>query len=220
MDVEVIRKPVDMLKFPNIFGKKINEKILEEIISLEDKFKSATTGAKRLVNPDMRVNSVAYLDDIYPNRLESFFLTETQRLFHDNMEFREIVSTFEYPINEFLSTDIHETQVSRYGNEGEHYDWHIDRFSSHKRILTMVYYFFKEPIEWTGGDIQFTNSPVYDGKEVEQLVEGENLITIKPENNMGVVFSASTAHRVLPTKSPAQFDKGRFSANIWIGKNV
>ncbi len=43
-------------------------------------------------------------------------------------------------------------------------------------------------------------------------------ITIKPENNMAVIFGGKTPHFVHPTKSPKTFNKGRFSVNCWIGR--
>jgi len=43
------------------------------------------------------------------------------------------------------------------------------------------------------------------------------ILTIKPKNDMAIVFSSTQPHRVLPTNSPAKFDEGRFSVNDWIG---
>jgi Rps23 Pro-64 3,4-dihydroxylase Tpa1-like proline 4-hydroxylase len=43
------------------------------------------------------------------------------------------------------------------------------------------------------------------------------LITIEPENNMAVIFGSRIPHTVLPTTSPKEFNRGRFSVNCWIG---
>jgi len=218
MDVEYVRNPIKHLVFRNIFTKKSNDNMVKEILSLEDKFECSSTGGNSKSNPSMRTNSVLFLDDVYiNNRKKSFFLAEIDRLFGENQKFREILSSIEYPISEFIRTNVHETQVSRYGSDGQKYEWHVDRFSTPTRVLSFVYYFWKEPKEWTGGQLQFTDSPIYDGIAIEELIEGDNMKTISPENNMGVIFGGTTPHRVLPTHSPEEFDKGRFSANIWVG---
>lgn len=217
MDIEYYRTPVPYIIFRNIFTKIVNKRMLDEILSLKEKFVHSGTGGTTRYNPSMRTNTVLFLDAIFKIRKESFFLTTISRLFREDKEFREIVCSTAHPINQFMKTNRHETQVSRYGDEGQRYDWHQDRFVNNSRILSMVYYFWKEPKKWTGGDIQFTDSPIYDGKAIESLIEGKNLATIKPENNMAIVFGGQTAHRVLPTTSPKKFEDGRFSSNIWIG---
>ena len=217
MDVIFMREPVPHLIFYDIFTKKTNEKIIEEVISLEDKFEPSGTGGIVRPNLKMRSNTVLYLDIIYKKtRRESFFLTTIDRLFMENTDFRDILSSSPFPMSDFVRTSVHETQVSRYGDEGQKYDWHIDSFNNNGRKISFVYYFWKEPKEFTGGDIELTDSPIYDGKETEVLNYKNHLTTI-PVNNMAVVFGGAVAHRVSPTTSPKQFDKGRFSANVWIG---
>jgi len=216
MDVKFHKNPVPYLVFRNLFPKPVNSKILEEVLSLESTFGKAYTGSSNKVSSTMRTNNVIYLDDIYNKVDKSFFLQQLHKLFSKNRGFREILASSPSPISDFMLTNTHETQVSRYGDEDspQFYDWHIDRFSDKSRHVTCVYYFFKEPKEWTGGEIQFTDSPIFDSKTITSTPD---LVTIKPENNMAVVFGSSVAHRVLPTKAPPEFDKGRFSANIWIG---
>ncbi len=217
MDVEVFRNPVQFLVFKNLFSKPANKRILNEIISLEKEFNPSYTGGKAVPNPNMRTNTVAYLDNIYRGKRDtSFFLMQLDKLLQSNLEFREILASSQYPVSDFLMTNRHETQISRYGGEDtQYYEWHIDRYSNTGRHLTLVYYFFKEPREFVGGHLQFTNSPIYNGKAIEKDAE---IVEVTPENNMGVVFGSYTPHRVLPTTSPKEFGKGRFSSNIWIGK--
>jgi len=215
-----MRKPVPYLLFPNLFTKTVSERILEEIISLEDIFEPSKTGEGSVIeNPYIRTNIVLFMDKAYPKekRFKSFFITVITKLFKKDTSFRDSLASSAYPINEFLNTNTHDIQVSRYGDDGQKFDWHLDRINKRNRILTLVYYFFKEPKEWTGGQIQFTDSPIVEGKAVEPLIEGENLVTIQPTNNLGIVFGATTAHRVLPTQSPKEFNKGRFSASVWVG---
>jgi len=217
MDVVLMRKPVPHLIFKDIFTKKTNEKIIEEIVSLEDKFQISGVGGRTIPNSNYRSNTVLYIDTIFKKeRRESLFLTTIDRLFMENEEFRSILSSSPFPISDFLKTTVHESQISRYGDKGQRYGWHVDSFPNDRRKISFVYYFWKEPKSFKGGNIELTDSPIYDDKEVEVLNYKNHLTTI-PMNNMALVFGGNVAHRVSPTSSPKQFDKGRFSANIWIG---
>ena len=118
-------------------------------------------------------------------------------------------------MHNFQHSNFHETQVSRYGNDGQLYNYHIDAFANNSREITMVYYFNTDPKEFTGGEITLTRSPISNGKLMD---ESQETITITPENNMIVIFGSKIAHSVKPTKSPKDFSKGRFSVNIWIGR--
>lgn len=214
MDVVYFKEPIPHIIFKNLFSKVANKKIIDEVISYKDKFiSSGVGGGVSKPNPSLRTNTVLYMDRL--ERKTSFFLTEIDRLFAENQDFRDILSSSPYPINEFLNTNTHETQVSRYGNEGQKYDWHIDSGEIHRK-LSFVYYFWKEPKKFKGGIIELTSSPVFDGQTVERL-SFSNAVSMIPVNNMAIVFGGKTAHRVTPTTSPTKFEDGRFSANVWIG---
>jgi len=213
MDVEVISRPVFCLKLKNLFSEKVNKKILDEAISLEKDFKVATT-VGHVPKKDFRTNHVIYYDEYFKNfRTGSDLLINLDKLFNDMM-FKSIMSSSPYPLADFSLTNKHETQVSRYGYSGQKYDFHVDKLGDRSRFITLVYYFFKDPKKWTGGEIQLTNSPINDGIVLDKNAE---IITIIPENNMGLVFAGNVAHRVLATKSPKDWGSGRFSSNIWIG---
>ena len=72
-------------------------------------------------------------------------------------------------MHNFQHSNFHETQVSRYGNDGQLYNYHIDAFSDDMRQVTVVYYFHEEPKKYTGGEITLTSSPIYKGKIIEYL---------------------------------------------------
>lgn len=208
---------IPLITIYDVFSKVVNQSILKEAVSLSDRFQDGVTGDVEK-SKNFRTNVTAYYDNIYNSeskpRTMSTLLQSVEGIFSDT-NFREILASSPYPLNMFPFTNTHESQVSRYGNDSQHYTWHIDRFDNLSRVLTFVYYFFEEPKTFTGGDIQFTNSPIYDGV----TVQGDpKLVTIIPENNMAAVFSSTIPHRVLPTSSPVEFSKGRFSLNCWIGK--
>ena len=222
---EIYREPVYHIVIKDIFTAEINKKMLAEALSLEDKFQDSLIGAKGgELHKDVRSNTACYYDKIYVNKRDkSVMLKSLEELFLLK-PFFDMLSTSPYPVNEFPTTDYHETQISRYGTVKDdknkwatmpaRYDWHQDRIPGGRRQLTMVYYFCKNPKKWSGGEISLTASPCADGKLVEKDAKVK---TITPENNMLLVFSATALHRVEKTSSPLEFDEGRFSANIWMG---
>ena len=212
MNVKVIYDPVKILIFEDLFSKEDNQKIYKEAISLENKFEDAVIGAGLI--KDFRSNKICYYDTVYnDDRSKSVLLTTVDSLYKNNIEFRETITSFGYPFNFFDNTNTHETQVSNYGRKDEEYKYHIDKMSNSTRAITFVYYFFKEPKQFQGGEIEFTNSPIFDGTPVDK---NERKIILEPKNNMAVVFDATSAHHVHSTTSK-DFKSGRFSVNSCIG---
>tara|TARA_R110000824_G_scaffold289533_1_gene478108 strand:+ start:52 stop:690 length:639 start_codon:yes stop_codon:yes gene_type:complete len=210
MEFEFIYDPVPLIIIRNIFTKKENSEILSEAINNKNNFKLSRIGTKK---ENFRTNTSSSYDIIYnKDRTKSKLLKLIDGIFN-NKKINNIFSSFTYPINLLSLTNMHETQVSRYGDQGQQYKYHMDDDSS-GRVITLVYYFNKEPKKYKGGEIQFTRSPIHDGVAIDK---NQTPITITPENNMMVVFGSKIPHTVLPTTSPKTFDKGRFSVNIWIG---
>ena len=213
MKVEVIRDPVFCLKIRDFFTESVNKAVMEEALANESKFETAFIFDG--INEERRNNMFCGYDKIYDKRRdESALIGALHTKFTLNEEFADILLTSEFPLSEFKLTNVHETQVSRYG-ENQHYTYHKDRSDKLGRLISIVYYFFKEPKTWTGGELCITNSLAYNGKLIE---ENPNVKTIIPENNMAVIFGNQTLHCVLDTHAPEQFDQGRFSANIWLGR--
>lgn len=197
----------------DVFTKKENEDIFKEAVSNKKNFEPAVIGEGK--NTKFRSNLVAYYDKIYQtDRSSSKLLTKIDDLFKTD-QFKDVLSSSPYPITQFSKSNFHETQVSRYGDEGQKYNYHIDAFADDMRQVTVVYYFHEEPKKYTGGEITLTSSPIYKGKIMDK---SRKEITITPENNMAVIFGGTTAHSVTPTKSLKTFSKGRFSVNCWIGR--
>jgi Rps23 Pro-64 3,4-dihydroxylase Tpa1-like proline 4-hydroxylase len=218
MKFEFIYDPVPLIIIRDIFSKKESEKILAEAIKNKSSYRVGAIADERESNKNSlkyRDNLSSYYDEIYiKDRTQSELLSSIDKLMNDE-NFGEILSSFAFPVNLFNTTNFHVTQVSRYGDQGQRYKYHTD-FDGKGRIVTLVYYFHKEPKKYKGGEIQFTRSPISKGKVIDK---NETPITITPENNMMVIFGSKVAHTVLPTISPKTFDKGRFSANIWVGRN-
>ena len=212
MKFEFIYDPVPLIIIRDIFTKKENAEIFAEAIKNKNNFKLAKAIGK---NEEFRSNIFADYDTLYvKDRTKSKLLSLIDKNFQ-NRKFGEILNSFVFPINLLGQTNTHESQVSRYGDQGQAYKWHFDAFvTNNERLITLVYYFNKEPKKYKGGEIQFTRSPIHDGKIVDK---NKTPITINPENNMMVIFGSKIAHTVLPTTSPKTFDNGRFSVNVWVG---
>lgn len=214
MNFEFVYDPVPLIIIRNVFTKKENKEILEEAVKNKKKFTDAAVFAG--TQKDFRSNKVAYYDNIYlEDRNKSKLLSGIDKIFSDQV-IQDVLASSEYPIHMFDQTNYHETQVSRYGDAGQKYDYHIDVMGGNStRIMTIVYYFNEEPKKYSGGEITFTNSPIYKGKKMDKNAKE---YTVTPENNMAVIFGGRTSHAVKPTKSPKTFNKGRFSVNCWIGR--
>tara|TARA_R110002051_G_C8726217_1_gene497340 strand:- start:1011 stop:1679 length:669 start_codon:yes stop_codon:yes gene_type:complete len=216
-DITINYYPVYSIVIRNVFSKEVNKAIFDEAIINKKKFKKAKVGGLKndKVSKTTRNNLSAFYDVIYLNRSGSILL-KTVDDFFQNSYLSALLSSSPTPFNEFRETNTHETQVSRYGDSDQKYDWHCDS-DDKKRIITAVYYFHKEPKKYKGGEIELSRSPSAFGKIVDD--NKDNIITIPPENNMMVIFAGNVSHRVKATESPKKFDLGRFSVNCWIGKN-
>ena len=105
-------------------------------------------------------------------------------------------------------------------NHGDRFGRHLDTLYYGKggpekttRFLSGVYYFFREPRRFTGGELRlypFGSSPPPD-----QFAE------VIPENKMAVFFPAFAAHEVLRvTCSSRLFADSRFAVNCWFHRSL
>lgn len=100
-------------------------------------------------------------------------------------------------------------------NDGQFYKVHNDNGSADTatRELTYVYYFYREPKAFTGGELV-----IYDSKvEHNYYVQADTFKTVEPRNNSIVFFLSRYMHEVLPIQCPSQqFLDSRFTINGWI----
>ncbi len=107
-----------------------------------------------------------------------------------------------------------ETQLTTH-NDGGYLKIHNDNGSpiTSTRMLSYVYYFFREPRAFHGGQIR-----IYDSKVVSNFwVAADTFVDLQPENNMMLFFPSRLLHEVLPIACPSRrFDDGRFTLNGWV----
>ena len=100
-------------------------------------------------------------------------------------------------------------------NDGNFYKVHNDNGSpdTATRELTYVYYFYREPKSFAGGELL-----VYDSKiENNYYVKAESFKTVEPRNNSIVFFLSRYMHEVLPVRCPSKaFADSRFTINGWL----
>jgi Rps23 Pro-64 3,4-dihydroxylase Tpa1-like proline 4-hydroxylase len=213
MDVNIFKNPT-VIRINNVFSEEKCDEIFQEALKNKKYFNTAKIGEdnKGKIDKDVRNNLSAFYDNIYNiNRNDSALLTAINDVFRDS-SFVQMMNSLPDPFNKFVFTNVHETQVSRYGDSGQKYNYHVDFIGSSDRMFTLVYYFGNDKFE--GGEIEFVDSPIVNG---EALVKDANTHKIKPKRNEGYIFSANTGHRVCETRSPETFEDGRFSVNCWLG---
>ncbi len=100
-------------------------------------------------------------------------------------------------------------------NDGNYYRIHNDNGSPDcaNRVLTYVYYFYREPKGFRGGELRLYNMKSENG----YLVAADSYQDIQPLNNSIVFFFSEVMHEVLPISCPSKnFADSRFTINGWL----
>lgn len=107
-----------------------------------------------------------------------------------------------------------ETQATA-SNHGDFFRCHSDNGAEvvATREVTFVYFFHREPKQFSGGELR-----IYDSRrENDNYVPTANYRTIVPEQNQLVVFASGLSHEITPVDCPSgQFADSRFTVNGWI----
>ena len=102
-------------------------------------------------------------------------------------------------------------------NHGDFFRCHSDNAADEvaSREITFVYFFHREPRQFTGGELR-----IYDSRrENENHIPTANYRTIVPEQNQLVLFASGLSHEITPLDCPSgQFADSRFTVNGWIHK--
>ena len=107
-----------------------------------------------------------------------------------------------------------ETQATA-SNHGDFLHCHSDNGAEAvaAREITFVYFFHREPKQFSGGELR-----IYDSRrENDNYVPTANYRTIVPEQNQLVLFASGLSHEITPVDCPSgQFADSRFTVNGWI----
>ncbi|HEY4902549.1 MAG TPA: 2OG-Fe(II) oxygenase [Candidatus Sulfotelmatobacter sp.] len=123
-------------------------------------------------------------------------------------------------MEEFFITNA-EAQITA-SNHGDFFSSHSDNGdpTTAARQLTFVYFFHREPRQFSGGDLR-----IHDRCREDSLSDGNREIsiggyqTIMPQQNQIVFFPCSAMHEITPVTCPSWlFADSRFTLNGWLHK--
>lgn len=125
--------------------------------------------------------------------------------------FPQVLKVLKHPMFEIRSI---ESQITA-SNDGDFFKAHND--STHakapSREITFVYFFHREPVPFTGGELVLYETRKENGESIPTGRETR----IVPEQNCVIFFPSLRLHEVLPVYCPSrQFADSRFTFNGWI----
>ncbi len=185
----------------NFLTKEEQEQLIAYSLRRESDFVSTATTTNTPQYPDHRDSQVLYF---FPEFSE-LIISRIRAILPDVHRKLGVPS---FPISQI------EAQLTAH-NDGNYYKIHSDNRSSElaTRELTYVYYFYREPKSFSGGELL-----IYDGKiENDCYVKAESFKTVEPRNNSIVFFPSGYIHEVLLVSCPSKaFADSRFTINGWV----
>jgi Rps23 Pro-64 3,4-dihydroxylase Tpa1-like proline 4-hydroxylase len=188
------------IQIDNFFTPKEHEDLIRYVLQQESNFVSTKTSTNDL---DYRRSMVLY---DFPQFSELI----TKKINAILPDIRSKLELPEFPISQI------ECQMTSH-NDGNYYKIHNDNGGDDTRTreLTYVYYFYREPKMFSGGELV-----IYDSKVENNLyVSAESSKIVEPRNNSIVFFLSRYMHEVLTVGCPSKaFGDSRFTINGWIRK--
>jgi len=178
-------------------------KLLEHMIAREKKFASATViergRGKPAVNEKLR--RARTLDD----------LGEFAGLFSEGIKQSLEPVLKRLGVEPFPIARI-EMQATASG-DGDYFRMHRDGGEDDSRVISFVYFCFREPRRFSGGELR-----LFDAERVkDKLVSTDRSVTLSPRQDMILFFPSGSEHEVLPVRVPSRaFADSRFTVNGWI----
>lgn len=117
----------------------------------------------------------------------------------------------------FVVSDV-ESQMTLH-NDGDFYRMHNDNGSpdAATREISYVYFFHKEPKQFSGGELRIYNSKDESGF----YAPAEEYKPIEPWNNTIVFFLSRYWHEIMPITCPSKlFVDSRFTINGWVRRST
>jgi len=189
--------PAPHLVIRDFLSPQEREELLEWTIESETRFKSRTLSA----NGETAVQK-SLLDDLGPST-EVF----SNRI---NAQYADWISKLRlssFPLSKL------ELRIGAY-NDGARFEYHLDasyrvKNAETTRMLTAVYYYFREPMQFSGGDLRLYDIGAGPGSQAFK--------PIAPEQNTLLVFPSWVGHDVTTVHCPSQhFADSRFAVNCWL----
>jgi len=212
-------KPSPHIIIDDFLTTRLARACLKEAIELEPHYEQAqvrleqrkgvTTQDRQYARKAFRDNDIIYLDQYFKGRRkDSILISAIVRASRDQV-FIEAMKKYPSIFPILSRTNETELILSRYGM-CDFYGWHTDTSglsptNNIGRIITLVYWFNKEPSKFEGGDLLYSDGTV------------NNYINVEPKHNRALIFPSDILHAVDDVRLEGGFDEGRFSINCWLG---
>lgn len=190
-----VKEPIPYLVIDKTFTSTELTCIYTELEFLHPKLldpQSTGTAIKEDGTPGKK-NTGVFLDTLYTNREFSDILKYNRKFFTESI-FKEAENC--HPAYGLLKTTSKDDTLLSYYDNNDYYEKHLDLTA-----ITIITWFFKEPKNFTGGDLLFSD---YN-------------IKITPENNKSIIFLSCYHHEVTPVKikDTSVPVSGRFATTIF-----
>lgn len=196
--------PEDIFPYVSLgsFLGEARSKLLEQVLSRENKFEPATVhhegSDKPVVDERMRrgkvLNEVDFIEKEFVDKLKGVLPQALDRLGGTG-----------FPVGPI------EIQVTA-STDGDYYRMHRDADSTSTCELTFVYFFYREPRGFSGGELR-----LYDDRNVRGKAHADSSQLLSPRQDMLAIFPSRYPHELLPVRVPSHdFGDSRFTVNGWI----
>ncbi|MEM6352596.1 MAG: 2OG-Fe(II) oxygenase [Cyanobacteria bacterium P01_D01_bin.14] len=190
--------PSNFAQLPNFLSEEDHRRLLQYVAKREVGFVPTQTSTGE---ENYRKSSILYDFPEFSSLIQ-------QRI---QAQLPTVLDTLDLP--QFIPSEI-EVQLTAH-NDGNYYKVHNDNGSADTatRLLTYVYYFYREPKPFEGGELRIYDSCIENGF----YVQADTYKTVEPVNNSIVFFLSRYLHEVLPISCPSrEFVNSRFTVNGWI----
>jgi Rps23 Pro-64 3,4-dihydroxylase Tpa1-like proline 4-hydroxylase len=181
----------------------MRQQVLDHVLSKEADFKASTivpaNAIAATVNETLRrsktLDGLGTFEAAFVERLKQQLQPALNRLGHKP-----------FPLGRI------EIQVTA-SNDGDYFRLHQDTSPDDTRELSFVYFFYREPRRFSGGELRIYPSRVSDGR----LTSADHAHTLSPRQDSIVFFPSNNQHEILPVRVPSRtFADSRFTINGWI----
>jgi len=191
------------VEYQNLLTQPQVQEVLDFLIANENNFVTATIvkAGEAAASVDERLRKAKTLDDLgrfgplISDALKERLAPALQRLGHPA-----------FPVGRI------ELQATA-SNDGDYFRLHPDAEPGDTREISFVYFLYRLPRRFSGGELRIFKTRVADG----QIARADHSHTISPRHGTLIFFPALNQHEVLPVRAPTrQFADSRFTINGWI----
>jgi 2OG-Fe(II) oxygenase superfamily len=184
-------------------GSPLASRLLEHAISNQKRFTPATIGVEdgnfTVVNE--RIRRAETLDDL--GEFAGLFADRIKQHLHEALP---RIGKKAFPVGRI------EMQITA-SRDGDYFRLHKDTDNTDTREVSFVYFFYREPRRFSGGELRIYPTKMIDGR----MEPADHAATLSPRQDSIVFFPSDNDHEILPLRVPSrEFADSRFTVNGWI----